>query len=169
MSITPAVLAMLAAAGCGPEVAGTGGVVLDDAGRLVAVLAWCESFGAPATLVLYPARSDGSVGDPLLRLTRTGAAPDANHAEVPLAEPGPTWQSDRALPALEDGQSYEVRVWDGTGERRLASFPFTIAELRTVDPARPILTKRYAGGGRYESSFAGAQEFRQAAAADCGG
>lgn len=106
--------------------------------------------------------------DRLLQLTRTGEAPDANHAEIPLAEPGPAWQSDRAMPALEDGQTYEVRAWDRTGERRVASFPFTIAELRTADPARPVLAKSYAGDGRYTSSFTGVEEFRQAAVAGCG-
>ncbi|WP_144118466.1 hypothetical protein [Catellatospora sichuanensis] len=167
MSIAPIVLALLA--GCGPEVAGTGGVRLDDAGRLVAVLAWCESFGAPTKIALYAVHSDGSVGDPLLQLTRAGDAPAANYAEIPLAEPGPVWRADGPMPALEDEKSYEVRAWDSTGERRVTSFPFTIAELRTTDPARPILTRTHVGDGRYDSSFAGAQEFQQAAVADCGG
>jgi len=167
ISITPVVLVLLAVAGCSPETAGTGGVRLDGAGRLVAVLAWCESFGAPAQLALYPGASDGGVGDPLLALTLTGDAPDGNYVEITLAEPGPAWQSDRAMPTLDDGHIYEVRAWDRSGDHRVTSFPFTIAELRTADPARPILTKTYAGDNRWDSTFAGVDDFQQAAAADC--
>ncbi|MCP2328899.1 hypothetical protein HDA40_007406 [Hamadaea flava] len=171
MSISMAVLTLTGLTGCSPAVDGVGGVRLDGTGRLVAVLSWCAAFGVPRTIILYPAESGGGVGDPLLRLERTGDAPDGDFLEVTLAEPGSQWKSEGTIPAaLTDGSDdggYEVRAWDESGEHRVRSFPFTLAEVRAADPARPILTKTYQGDDRYASSLLSTEEFQDTAGQEC--
>ncbi|NUO59803.1 MAG: hypothetical protein HOV78_24335 [Hamadaea sp.] len=165
MTLTATLTATLAA--CSPAVDGVGGVRLDGAGRLVAVLAWCPEFGRPATVILYPAESGGRVGEPLLRLRRTGEDPEGGLLELALSDPGPDWHTDDPTPTLVDEDHYEVRTWDESGEHRLASFPFTPAELRTAPSDQPVLTKKYAGDGRYDTEFLSVPELQQAAANEC--
>ena len=51
-------------------------------GGLVVVLAWCDDFGDPSTIILYKAVSGGGASDALVTLTRSGDAPDGRYADA---------------------------------------------------------------------------------------
>ena len=110
-------------------------------GGLVVVLAWCDNFGDPSTIILYKAVSGGGVSDALVTVTRSGDAPDGRYAEISLDDPGAAWQADQVMPALDEAQAYEVRAWDDDQEHRVRSFPFTLSEVPAADATRPIFTK----------------------------
>jgi hypothetical protein len=163
-------LVLSVASGCGPAVRGVGGVRLDAGGGLVAVLAWCPDFGDPTTVILYPVNPDGSVGDPLLSLKRTGAAPAGRYLEIAISNPPPGWSSDTAAAVLDDpGRTYEVRAWNQDGTKRITNFPFQLGELRQApEPGTSILTKEHVGNGRYDSSFRTPTQLREATDRMCG-
>ncbi|GAA0807813.1 hypothetical protein Sya03_42090 [Spirilliplanes yamanashiensis] len=149
-----------AAGGCDlPAVGGTSGVLRDAGGGAVAVLSWCAGFGRPALIGLYGVGGD----NPLMTITREGAAPPGDFLTVPLREPPEGWRADRPLPLLDRYASYEIRVWNESGDGRMTGPVFRPGELRDL-----VLTERWGDGDAYVRTFAPVDEFRRAAAQTCG-
>ena len=150
----------LTAGGCDlPAVGGTSGVLRNWDGGAVAVLSWCADFGRPSLISLYGVGGD----NPLLTLTREGAPPPGDFLTVSLREPPAGWRADRPAPLLDRSASYEIRVWNESGDGRMTGPVFRPGELRDL-----VLTERWGEGEAYVRTFATVDEFRRAAGESCG-
>ena len=129
--LLPAVLSLLAAAGCAGDVDVNGqvGITVTEDGSPVAVVEVCH--GSVTTLGVAGPNRGQQPNEVHAELTADQPLPAST--TVVLAEPGPGWQGTPLLPPLDDSL-YIVSADDRAEGSQLQQADFTPADLALLDP-----------------------------------
>ena len=129
--LLPAVLSLLAAAGCAGDVDVNGqvGITVTEDGSPVAVVEVCH--GSVVTLRVAGPNRGQQPNE--VHADLTADQPVLAPTTVTLAEPGPGWQGAPLLPPLDDSL-YIVIADDREEDSQLQQADFTAAELAALDP-----------------------------------